>query len=258
MYKSAYDGDDSRKGGLGRFHWKISCDSRHTEAVSGDEHESRRPRGGRVGRDTTRRSLRRILRAFVCVPGHVCLRENACFSRVTWPLRLAHKGQKRPEAIVRASRPHRDWLATAYAKESSSVEGSLWHGTPWGTGALVPWTKHLPASPPRNTPYRTSPSSSSASLLSVASRVYTLLFFFLFFFLFSFFSFLSSPLPPPSLLIRFFSFTGTQHHVAFLDVPGSRFSTAGPLENGKQSEYPRVTRAAVHDAICVRCNASTR
>lgn len=83
-------------------------------------------------------------------------------------------------------------------------------------------------------------------------------FFFLFFFLFSFFSFLSSPLPPPSLLIRFFSFTGTQHHVAFLDVPGSRFSTAGPLENGKQSEYPRVTRAAVHDAICVRCNASTR
>ena len=195
--KSAYDGDDSRKGGLGRFHWKISRDSRHTEAVSGDEHESRRPRGGRVGRDTTRRSLRRILRAFVCVPGHVCLRENACFSRVTWPLRLAHKGQKRPEAIVRASRPHRDWLATAYAKESSSVEGSLWHGTPWGTGALVPWTKHLPASPPRNTPYRTSPSSSSASLLSVASRVYTLLFSF-FFVLFSFFFFLFPFFPPPS------------------------------------------------------------
>lgn len=32
---------------------------------------------------------------FVCVYRHVCLRENACFSRVTWPLRLAHKGQKR-------------------------------------------------------------------------------------------------------------------------------------------------------------------
>lgn len=67
---------------------------------------------------------------FVCVYRHVCLRENACFSRVTWPLRLAHKGQKRwrPKAIVVVTLAS-GLAATAYAKESS-MEGSLWHGTP--------------------------------------------------------------------------------------------------------------------------------
>lgn len=67
----------------------------------------------------------------MCVPGHVCLRENACFSRVTWPLRLAHKGQKRPEAIVRVSRPQRDWLLLPTRKNRRRwrvVYGTAPHG----------------------------------------------------------------------------------------------------------------------------------
>lgn len=168
-----------------------------------------RPRGGRSEpRYTTRRSPRRILPAFVCVHVHLCLRENACFSRVTWPLRLAHKGQKRGGHCCRGVS-----IATAYAKESP-VEGSLWHGTPWGTGALVPWTKHLPESPP------------SVALPSQRA------------------AFRPAALYPA--LFYAFSFPAARVSPRF----SPRFLTAGSLENGKQSERASHSQPGV----CTRCN----
>lgn len=238
MYKCIRADDDSRKGGLGRFQWKISRDSRHTEAVrtrvrSDDEHERRRPRGGRdrVGRDTTQRSLGRILRAFVCVPGHVCLRENACFSRVTWPLRLAHKGQKRPEAIVRVSRPQRDWLLLPTRKNRGRwrvVYGTAPHGglEPSCHGPNICLPPHHATRPTERRRRRR-----RRRCFRPAGLYPPFLFFFSFFFPFNTF------FPPARGCSSMFQAHASQPQVRSKMV--NRANTA-------------------HDAICSRCNASTK
>lgn len=123
-----------RFGRISRFlgHARLPASARNAHVAKGE------PRHGSE-------SPGRIQRSFVC---GVDLSAWKCvFPRVTWPLRLAHKGQRQRRPLLSRSLPAVR-AATAYAKRESLPEGSLWHGTPWGTGALVSWTKHLPESPP--------------------------------------------------------------------------------------------------------------
>lgn len=128
---------------LGRSHEVRSrCSSSTTSARA-----RLRPRGGRSEpRHGLKESPANSASLCMRLPARVSAWKCVFLAPVTWLLRLAHKRQKRRHRwplLLASSR----LAAAAYAKESS-VEGNLRHGSPWGTGALVLWTKHLPEFPP--------------------------------------------------------------------------------------------------------------
>lgn len=105
-------------------------DSTRKDLVYHNGHESVDHVVEEASLDTTRRSLRRILRS-LCVRLQARVSAWKCvFLACHVALKAGSQGAEawRPKAIVVVALAS-GLAATAYAKESS-MEGSLWHGTP--------------------------------------------------------------------------------------------------------------------------------